>query len=827
MIFMSGRKVAQFYLIWTSIIILLVSAFERASAQDRSGTPTVQDCLGAIPVCQSVYTTTASYTGHGNVYPEIHANSVCPLCMDGEKNDVFYIITVQTNGILRFKLTPNNITNDYDWSLFNMTSAGCDQIYTNATSLQVSCNSYGITGNNGPTGINSLLGNNFNCNGPGVANGPAFNKDLTVTAGQTYVLNISNWSSTNQSGYTLDFSASTASIFDNVPPLIDSIQQDISCAGTTSIYFRFSENVKCSDVFQHPEKFSLVGPAGAITISDVTGVDCATGAANGRGYNLILSTPVGSGSYTLNITGDIHDLCNNLALYQGYPFQLTEINAPVAAAGNDTSVANGTILTLHGNASSGTPPYAYHWEPANLLVNSNVQRPTTIGMGASALFTVTVTDNAGCHGMDEVLVTVVGGPLGVTTTASPQVICPGEAVTLMAVVSGGSGSYSFLWTSDPPGFTSTLQNPTVYPNSTTTYHVQVQDGFSTISGTTVANVNVKPVANPGGNSSIPYGTNAQLAGSASGGSGNYSWYWTSNPPGFSSTLQNPLAVNLTLTTIFTLTVTDLTTLCVSEPVNVTISVTGSPLSCNPVATPAVICKGNPSRLNAMVGGGAGTYTYSWSSDPPGFVSQEANPEVVPTETTNYLLTVSDGYNSTADAVNVRVNPIPVIRLGPPDSTACIYSTVILDAGNPGAQYYWSNGSTAKTLEAVSAGIGYDVQNYSVRVINEFACADSAEINVIFSFSACTGMDERLPEGRISIGPNPGEGTLNLTIRNFDGPVDITITTIPGAIIFHEEMRPDIPGPFSRSYDLSSFPKGLYLVNLRSKDFSRTLKFINR
>ncbi|MEI6900849.1 MAG: hypothetical protein WCL00_13300, partial [Bacteroidota bacterium] len=100
--------------------------------------PTVQDCAGAIPVCQPVYSTINSYTGHGNVYPEIRANGVCPLCMDGEKNDVFYIITVQTDGLLRFKLTPNNQTNDYDWELFNMTNAECADIYTNASLLTVS-----------------------------------------------------------------------------------------------------------------------------------------------------------------------------------------------------------------------------------------------------------------------------------------------------------------------------------------------------------------------------------------------------------------------------------------------------------------------------------------------------------------------------------------------------------------------------------------------------------------------------------------------------------------------------------------------------------------
>src|ERR1035438_9240008 len=108
-------------------IFLLITFFVSSSLTLFSQAPTVQDCLGAIPVCQPIYSTTQSYTGHGNVYPEIHNNSACPLCMDGEINDVFYTFTVQTSGIFRFTLTPNNQNNDYDWELFNMTNATCHQ----------------------------------------------------------------------------------------------------------------------------------------------------------------------------------------------------------------------------------------------------------------------------------------------------------------------------------------------------------------------------------------------------------------------------------------------------------------------------------------------------------------------------------------------------------------------------------------------------------------------------------------------------------------------------------------------------------------------------
>jgi hypothetical protein len=796
-----------------------------SSGQDRKLPPTVQDCLGAIPVCQPVYSTLISYVGHGNVYPEIHNDGVCPLCMDGEKNDVFYIITVQTDGLLRFTLTPNNPNNDYDWSVFNMTNSDCSQLYSMATTLSVSCNSYGANGFNGPTGINTLLSDNTDCNGPGTANGPKFNKDLPVLAGETYLINISNWSPTQQEGYTLDFTASTAIIYDDVPPLIDSIQSQTPCSGTTLLYVRFSENVLCEDVFNHPEKFSLSGPQGAISVTGVNSADCSTGATQSPVYTLVTASPLFGGSYTLSIVGDIRDLCDNVALYNTYPFTLTEINAPTAGAGNDTTVANGSIITLHGSAIGGTPPCTFHWEPASNLVDPDLQSPMTTNIGASTQFTVTVTDNMGCHGVDDVLVTVVGGPLGVSASSAPQEICLGESSLLQAIPSGGSGNYSFTWTSSPAGFTSNLPNPTVYPSVTTTFTVQIADGYSTTSGTTAVLVHPLPIANAGPDQSIPYGTSATLQGYGTGGSGVYTYLWTSNPPGFISTQQSPLVTNLTVTTVFILRVKDATTGCLSVQDESMVAVTGSPLGVNPVASSPVICKGSPTQLFAMGGGGSGTYTYSWTSVPAGFNSNTANPVVTPPETTTYFLTISDGYNQATGSVNVIVNPVPQIYLGPSDTLVCVYDTVILDAGNPGSVYYWSNGAITPTILVQTAGIGYDIQTYSVRVINPYACIDSAAINVVFTFAACTGVADLQGGTLFRVFPNPTKGLFTITAEPAPQPAFVTVETLLGQRVFTRTVQPYSPGRISYEADLTGMQKGVYLVRITLGDQTSISKIV--
>ncbi len=795
------------------ILLLMLFFLKSTSALYSQGPPTVQDCLGAIPVCQNVYTTTQSYIGHGNVYPEIHNNSVCPLCMDGEINDVFYTFTVQTSGILRFTLTPNNLNNDYDWSLFNMTNATCAQLYPDAVQLQVSCNSYGVLGYNGPTGINSTLSNNRNCNGPGTTNGPAFNEDVNVLQGQTYLLNISNWSSTDQQGYTLDFSASTAQIFDNIPPYIDSIQQTISCAGSSTLFVRFSENVLCSDIENMPGVFTITSAGGTYTVTGLTSPDCDIGAHQTTYCILQVSPPLFGGNYNLNIVGPIGDLCNNLAVYQSYPFHLTEVGAPVVSAGNDTTVNNGAIITLHGSAVGGTPPLGWQWEPANLLVNPNLQDPLTVNMGASTTFSVVVNDSIGCHGNSSVIITVVGGPLGVNAAASPDTICEGGSSQLTAIPTGGSGNYTYSWSSDPPGFTSNIPNPLVYPVVTTTYTVQLFDGFSTIIGEKTVTVHPKPTASAGNNVSIPYGTTTTLHGYATGGSGVYTYQWSSSPSGFFSNLPEPITQNLDVTTLFTLVVTDVTTGCISDPSQVIVTVTGFALNITPTAAKPAICFGNTTRLYAMAGGGSGNYTFSWTSYPPGFSSTDENPVVTPLSTTTYYLYVNDGYNSDTGSVIVHVNPVPFVHIGPPDTTVCIFSSVLLDAHNPGATYYWSNGSTDRTILVSTAGITYDYQTYSVQVTNSYGCTDSTSINITFSFSACLGVREQAGEADWKIYPNPASGEVYLEIPYPDRSFTIQLIDELGRVLEQQDFTSSAGDTFHGSIRVDKLPAGFYFVRL--------------
>ena len=222
--------------------------------------PTEQDCLGAIPVCQDTYYQQNSYSGTGNYPNEIPTGGGCPgnCLLVGERNDVWYIFTVQSSGDLGFNLTPNNHTDDYDWAVYSLNDYKCQDIYLYADEMQVSCNYSAADGVTGPNGLSG-----FSCQG---ASGSPHNAMIPVSTGETYVINISNYSST-QFGYTLDFSISTAEIYDDVPPALDEIHSEGLNCGIDQLSFDFTEKVLCSTV--QPTDFQLDGPGGPYEISEV------------------------------------------------------------------------------------------------------------------------------------------------------------------------------------------------------------------------------------------------------------------------------------------------------------------------------------------------------------------------------------------------------------------------------------------------------------------------------------------------------------------------------------------------------------------------------
>ena len=100
-------------------------------------TPTHQDCMGAIPLCQNFFVRLEDHWGTGNFQNEISPYHSC--IANGEGNSIWYTFSVPQDQLLGFVITPLTSNTKYAWALFDITNAECSEIATNPA-LLVSCN---------------------------------------------------------------------------------------------------------------------------------------------------------------------------------------------------------------------------------------------------------------------------------------------------------------------------------------------------------------------------------------------------------------------------------------------------------------------------------------------------------------------------------------------------------------------------------------------------------------------------------------------------------------------------------------------------------------
>lgn len=431
--------------------------------------PTVQDCAGAIPVCQSLYLQPNSFSGTGN-YPNEISNALS--CLGGEINSVWYTFTVQTPGTLCFSITPNNAFDDYDWALYNLTNASCADIATNGA-LEVSCN---FDPGGGAGGVTGATGNS------GLGQEPC----LIVAPGQTYVLNISNFSA-SQFGYSLLFSGS-AVIFDNIAPRLRQVDPITTC-GVTSLSFSFTENITCSTFT--PADIQLLDPGiTPIPVTSVSGPVCVSGGTQEKEFTVNFSAPITqNGTYTLrlgNAAGGVTDLCGNVSPRDSILFTLN-FPVPVAGIGNTLSICSTNAPFSMRSQLTGSPSASGTW--VSLGTGLPVPDQFVPGTTPSGVYRYFV-GNAPCPVDSADLAILVFDPPNAGTSSTIQV-CATDAPFGLITRLGGTPETGGFWT-DPSGnpfggaftpgvdvgglYTYTIGGQGGCPDATSTVLVQVSSG---------------------------------------------------------------------------------------------------------------------------------------------------------------------------------------------------------------------------------------------------------------------------------------------------------------------------------------------------------------
>ncbi len=347
-----------------------------------------------------------------------------------------------------------------------------------------------------------------------------------------------------------------------------------------------------------------------------------------------------------------------------------------------TITANGpTAFCSGGSVLLDAGVYAsYTW--------SNAATSETVSATANTTYTVTVTDNNGCHGLASQVVTVNTSPTPIIIPTGPTNFCAGGSVTLVSTV-----ATSYSWST---GATS----QTITVNTGGTYVVTVSDAIG-CTGTTSQVVTVSAALNPTITTNSPTsfcnGGNVVLHLS---GFTSYAWSTTATTDSITVTTSGTYSVTVTSGSGCTGTT--------SQVVNVF----NIPAPVLTATGPTIFCVGGSVSIDA------GVYaSYTWSST-------ETVQAITVTTSGLYSVTITDANGCTASATqSVTVNANPTNTITPSGNTTfCQGGSVTLDAGGS-TSFAWSNAATSQSVSATTSGI------YAVTVTDINGCTVTASQTV--------------------------------------------------------------------------------------------------
>lgn len=280
------------------ILPILLTLFTVTSIRAQKCTILGQTPLTAFPVCGTTTFSQSAVPVCAN--DSVPVNCSTTLLTYWDLNPYWYKFTCFRSGSLVFIIRPKNAGDDYDWQLFDITGRSPDQVYNFdpaiSNSIFVACNWSGVPGN---TGTNFSATSLIECAsinyplGTVPTSPPPFSKAPTLIQGHNYLLMVSHFSGSDQSGYSLSFGGGTASITDTVPPHLKA--GSVTCDGK-SIRIKLNKKMKCSTLDPGGTDFSI-GPASSVIIS-AEGIGCGTG-FDLDSLIVNLDKPLPSGNYTL------------------------------------------------------------------------------------------------------------------------------------------------------------------------------------------------------------------------------------------------------------------------------------------------------------------------------------------------------------------------------------------------------------------------------------------------------------------------------------------------------------------------------------------------
>ncbi len=444
--------------------------------------------------------------------------------------------------------------------------------------------------------------------------------------------------------------------------------------------------------------------------------------------------------------------------------------------------------------------------------NINVTFDST-GLSIGDYFaTISVNSNATDDPLVEVPVTlhvVEGNILDATATVDDSEVCSGTSTTLHANPNGGSGTYTFSWTSVPAGFTSSDENPTVSPTVNTIYTVVVDDGADTASSdVSVDIVDVPAQAN------TPTGDQELCQDSVSSTyitdvvANTTSYQWTINPTAAGTISGTGTSASVDWDAAFSGAVTITVTAnndCGPGAVSNAISITINELPTVTLPGFDAICIDLPAF--ELTGGEPMGGTYSGV----GVSGGNFDPLVagVGIHTITYAYTDGNSCENFATQT-IEVNPLPTVTLTPFATVTDTTPAFELTGGTPVGGTYSGPGVTGGFFDPAIAGIGVHIITYAYTDGN--GCENFATQTI--EVTPTLGVNDVENGINFVLYPNPNSGQLNLEINSLlVQDFEVRIVNQIGSIIFTKKIN--VSEGSNYTFNLSGITTGVYYFLLES------------
>lgn len=415
----------------------------------------------------------------------------------------------------------------------------------------------------------------------------------------------------------------------------------------------------------------------------------------------------------------------------------------------------------------------------------------------------TITSNDPDNGEIVVPVIMHVTDIALSATADKYEICFGGSTTLHAQATGGPGNYTYSWTSDPPGFTSTDPDPVVFPEVTTTYYVELTDGGITLQDEVLITIRELPDVDLGEDVAVCEGGEAIF----DAGAGFASYLWSNGASGASITVSEPGAYWVEVANEYGCSGRD------------TVEFSEYPLPAVALGGDKNFCEGTSVMLDA----GTGFSSYAWNTGAETYYINVNQPG-------EYWVLITDENGCTdSDTIVLTMDPLPLagnVTTGPTsvDNFLEPLSYFTCSEGMHAGAYEWK-------LEPAEAGIisgnvtsaqvawasGYTgTANISVRTSND--CGNSAySAGYTVSVYSSQGLGEQKTISGVRLYPNPNDGNFALQFSaGKEQTLQFQVTTSGGTRIL-DEQETFPAGNIQKTFNLGSLPAGTYYLLLLDRE----------